>query len=448
MPLRVWPRSRASLEIRSGRCLTLRRPGDPCRLCRQSCPVAAISRDTLPLPADHCVGCLACARVCPTGAIDVSDVVARSLQTVCRQCLIEGERDLRVVCSESLKGVVGDIEVDCLGGLTTRLLLISIVEGASDITLLEGDCRQCPSFCSMSGLDATISETNTLASIIDLEGRVVRRPMARRRFWWGRYRSRRRPSSRGAFLAGIRGRLRTVVESSAALHDGSGPAPSREWLRRRVSERTVNRKGIVCFQAGPGLPMGQLTVDDSCRGCAACMRVCPANALSRRVKGRRISLVHVPSRCTGCGACAATCPVGSITLDWSFDAELLERDDEVSVFSMSKCACVACGVQLDTEDSESRACTPCRRRYSELHIKSLVRRHEAEERVKELEQESQDKPASPTRAAYGSADGGLRRSGDRVRGETPAPSGLEKEADDDDSNHRSRSGDPRGVPLP
>ena len=192
--------------------------------------------------------------------------------------------------------------------------------------------------------------------------------------------------------------------------------------------------------------MGQVTIEDSCNGCAACTRVCPSVALRSRAHDQSISLFHLPSRCTGCGACAATCPLGSITLDRTFDADLLERDDEVSVFSLSKHVCVACGVQLAPADSESRACAPCRRRYSELHIKSLVRRHDAEERAKERDKESKDTQASPTRAAYGSAHGGLRRSGDRVRGETPAPSGLEKEAEDDSSHRRSRRSDLRGVP--
>ncbi len=54
----------------------------------------------------------------------------------------------------------------------------------------------------------------------------------------------------------------------------------------------------------------QYVITDKCRGCTACARVCPAQAISGEVKKQH---VIDPDKCLKCGACMEKCRFGAIT---------------------------------------------------------------------------------------------------------------------------------------
>ena len=73
---------------------------------------------------------------------------------------------------------------------------------------------------------------------------------------------------------------------------------------RDVIESTVPKRNIT-------------VVEESCIGCAACMGVCPVEAIELEMP----SPVHVGEECIYCGKCVETCPFGSIVLkEEYFDA--------------------------------------------------------------------------------------------------------------------------------
>lgn len=60
-------------------------------------------------------------------------------------------------------------------------------------------------------------------------------------------------------------------------------------------------------------------VDKNCVGCAACCRVCPADAIT--ISNNRA--VIDPDRCIGCASCIAACKSDAIELDWGSGAALI-----------------------------------------------------------------------------------------------------------------------------
>ena len=55
-----------------------------------------------------------------------------------------------------------------------------------------------------------------------------------------------------------------------------------------------------------------LSYSVGCVHCGACMKVCPAGAITRNEAG---FVVLSEDKCRGCGACAAACPLSVISVD-------------------------------------------------------------------------------------------------------------------------------------
>ena len=55
----------------------------------------------------------------------------------------------------------------------------------------------------------------------------------------------------------------------------------------------------------------QVTVDDRCTACGACLLTCPERALVAAPQRPAV----VPGRCTGCLACIEICPRDALTVE-------------------------------------------------------------------------------------------------------------------------------------
>jgi MinD superfamily P-loop ATPase len=59
------------------------------------------------------------------------------------------------------------------------------------------------------------------------------------------------------------------------------------------------------------VPLAQVTVDDRCTACGACLVTCPERALLAAPRRPAV----VPGRCTGCLACIEICPRDALTVE-------------------------------------------------------------------------------------------------------------------------------------
>ena len=124
---------------------------------------------------------------------------------------------------------------------------------------------------------------------------------------------------------------------------------------------------------------------EQCIACAACTKVCPANALVMETdlqNGERRWEISM-ARCIFCGRCEEICPTQAITLSPNFEMAVTNKADlyEEARFELAACSC--CGeyfapaklVQLvaDTlqhaetpllELSRLRLCPACKRKQS------------------------------------------------------------------------------------
>jgi NADP-reducing hydrogenase subunit HndC len=100
------------------------------------------------------------------------------------------------------------------------------------------------------------------------------------------------------------------IEASALCGLGqSAPNPVLSTLKYFRDEYVTH---VVDKKCPAGVCKDLLTytiIEEKCKGCTACARVCPANAITGAVK-----TPHVidPAKCLKCGACVAKCKFGAI----------------------------------------------------------------------------------------------------------------------------------------
>jgi NADH-quinone oxidoreductase subunit F len=104
--------------------------------------------------------------------------------------------------------------------------------------------------------------------------------------------------------------LATVIQESSLCGLGkTAPNPVLTTLRYFRDEYLAHVRDKKC-PAGVCKAMRKYTIDpELCRGCSKCSRVCPAGAISGKIKE---PFVIDEDKCISCGACQEACPFGAI----------------------------------------------------------------------------------------------------------------------------------------
>lgn len=134
-----------AVHLATEACLSIRRPGMECGLCREACPAGVLSGGlwSVKLEKAGCIGCGICAAECPTGAIRVDGFEQDPMADT------HGEADVPVVLEcrrvpEELRSEHARV-VPCLGGLSAAdLLELAATTGGDVIFADHAWCADCP----------------------------------------------------------------------------------------------------------------------------------------------------------------------------------------------------------------------------------------------------------------------------------------------------------------
>jgi ferredoxin len=323
------------------------KPG--CNQCIDVCSTVAIAAD-----GDHvkvephlCMGCGACATVCPSGAMTyaypaVPEQGAR-LRTLLATYAVAGGRDAcvllhaedgRVVIANlarrgrGLPARVIPLEVHHVASVGLDVWLGALAHGASQVAVLATG-SEAPQYREVLARQMEIGDT--IAQALGYQGEHFRvfdgadPNVLDAALWsWPAALTVRVPAT-FALTADKRTTAAFAIEHLAR----HAPVPQREIALPARS------------------PYGAITVNrDTCTMCLACVGSCPVGAILDNQEAPQLRFIE--SKCVQCGLCAATCPENAIALNPRLslapEAKSPQVLNEAVVYK-----CIVCGKPLGTE---------------------------------------------------------------------------------------------------
>jgi ferredoxin len=319
-----------------------------CTLCIDVCSTLAIRSD-----GDHvsvephlCMGCGACATVCPSGALTYAYPSPADLGTRIRTLLgtyqQAGGRDAGLLLhaadaqpvlaqlarrGRGLPSRMLPFEIQHVASVGIDLWLAALAWGATSVAVLVTG-REAPQYAAALRFQMSIAQT--IASAQGYQGEHFRLIDA------------------------------SAGDVSAALwdwHPALAPRIAATFAATTDKRRTLAFAFDHLAMHAPvpqptiplpvGSPFGTLAIDrDRCTMCLACVGSCPEGALLDHADSPKLRFIE--SNCVQCGLCATTCPEQAITLvprlDVTPDARTARVLNEAVIF-----ACTRCGKPMGTE---------------------------------------------------------------------------------------------------
>jgi len=330
------------------RCARYRHKASTCEYCVGVCPADAVSFDPLNAPAideDACIGCGACASVCPTGALEHADPDDREVEADIALS-VEMNGGVTFVCGHS-GDVPGAIRVACLARIDASLILDALARGARLVHMRSGDCAACPSRAAGTFARATADAAASLAFSLGRDKVVTLSVLGASE----EEMSSGPALSRRAFLLMLSGTGAGAGERVARVflsRGGSGDAPDPRLVRgeflKHVPVSRIRLTTALDVLAGgdestlQGFLLSVPAVDaDGCRGCAMCAKVCPTGALTAAREDRDFALTFDARACTSCYLCEDVCGNSAITRNEGMATALLGSGMPVTVVHKEDC---------------------------------------------------------------------------------------------------------------
>ncbi len=320
-----------------------------CTQCIDVCSTEAIRADGdgVAVEPHLCMGCGACATVCPSGAMSygypsVSDF-GRQLRTLLATYAKAGGRDAALLLhaedgraqiarlarrGRGLPARVIPLEVHHVASIGLDVWLGALAHGASQVAvMLTGS--EAPQY--RAALEAQMEIADTIVQALGYQGRHFRvfegadTQAFDTAVWSWQAALAVRAAATFAFTNDKRTTAALAIEHLAQ----HAPVPRRE----------------IALPAGS--PYGTIAVDhDACTMCLACVGACPEGAILDNPEAPQLRFIE--AKCVQCGICAKTCPENAIELvprlNLAAEAKQPRVVNEATVFK-----CIACGKPLGPE---------------------------------------------------------------------------------------------------
>lgn len=217
------------------------------------------------------------------------------------------------------------LSVPCISAVSEAHILRALDLGADGVILL--GCAQC------DGETAAVKFANTVLSAFDLGERAM----------------------------GIRGDgcsaehlAHEITDFAERLTPNPGerkPTEMRSDIKRYVLIDLIKNlsEDIPAFAKRGDFPFANITIDDTCTLCSACVNMCPTLALVK--EGGRLAFDY--PRCIACGLCEKACPEHAIRIERIFDLERL-TGEPVTVFESELVLCARCGMPFASKAAIER----------------------------------------------------------------------------------------------
>ena len=335
-------------------CAHSRSEQSGCNLCIDVCSTAAIR--TADADSDHvfvephlCMGCGACATVCPSGAMSyvypsVPELGAR-IRTLLATYRAGGGRDACLLFHDG----AGEELILALGrrgkGLPARVIPVelhhmassgmdvwlgALAYGATEIAVLATGA-EAPQYAE--ALERQMSFTDTIAQSLGYQGRHCH--LIRAADWRALEDS----------VWNLEPAL--AVRAPAAFHWNTDKRTTLALAIEHLAAHAPVPQSTISL--GAGSPFGNISVNrDACTMCLACVGACPEGAILDHPQAAAPQLRFIESKCVQCGLCAVTCPEDAIALEPRLLLGAAAREprtlNEAAVFN-----CIRCGKPLGTE---------------------------------------------------------------------------------------------------
>lgn len=337
-------------------CLSVQRPGSPCRKCAEACPVLAIQIAERQIEVDmkSCIGCGRCAASCPTEALAVAGFHESS------GC-VPDDQPIRLKCSRmpSPEQTPSDLIVPCLGGISPGYIRTMLATSNERIAMFDhGWCATCPAGGRAAPwadvLERACTEWATLHPGSLFPIRVEHHPLPS-----GIALNPPKPAqtaSDGLTRRGLFTQLPQPREMEPARVSAEGRVPgiiSVDSLRSRRQQLAR----MACNQPLPAALFPSIVVADSCCSSQVCISSCPTEALKPSAESAARGIDFDAALCVACGICAVSCPTESISLRSAGEGYY---QGPVPVARRQLQTCAECGLDFVPAD-DHRDCLACRK---------------------------------------------------------------------------------------